>query len=303
MKLQLERLLAVSEVRPARLFLTVLSLIFGVEATVMVAMPQLFPNDQEKLYYAIFDACFLTGVLAPLLWWLVIVPLRTLAATRLRLLDRILEAQEEERGRIARELHDSIGQLMTCLQVGLRAAEESISDVVLQQRLQELRNVGAESHREIRRISSGLRPTVLDDVGLQAALERHCDDLHRMSGIEADLCASGLTQQRLPQAMETACYRIVQEATTNAIRHGQATRLSIELQIENDVLHLSVRDNGCGFDLQQVLEQRGPQNSVGLWSIEERAELLHGSVSIESTLGVGTTIFVQFPIPSDESAS
>lgn len=295
MRIRLQRLLVATEVQPAKLFLTVLTLIFGVEAAVMVVMPIFIPNDQKELYYAILDACLLTGALAPLLWWLVIVPLRVLAATRLRLLDRIMETQEEERGRIARELHDSLGQLLTCLQVGLRAAEELTDDDALRSRLEELRNVGAETHREIRRIASGLRPPVLDDVGLQAALERHCEELNRTTAVTSSYLTEGAAETRLPGPVETACYRIAQEATTNALRHGKATQVSIVLRIEPEQVILSIRDNGCGFDPKARQVRHGTHRSIGLWSIQERAELLSGSVSLESAPGAGTTVIVKLP--------
>ncbi len=300
MKIRLERMLAVAEVQPAKLFLAVLALIFGVEAAVMVVMPYFIPNDQKELYYAVLDACLLTSTLAPLLWWLVIVPLRVLAATRLRLLDRIMEAQEEERGRIARELHDSLGQLLTCLQVGLRAAEESTVDDLLRTRLQELRNVGSETHREIRRIASGLRPPVLDDVGLQAALERHCEDFNKTTSITATLAVDDESQTRLPGPVETACYRIVQEATTNALRHGKATLIDVVLKIEPMQLRLSIQDNGCGFDPKTRISRKGTHQSIGLWSIQERVELLSGTVSLESAPGAGTTVLVTLPLSETE---
>lgn len=296
MKVRLERMLAATEVRPAKLFFAVLSLIFGVEATVMFVMPYFLPNDQKEIYYAVLDACLLTGTLAPLLWWLVIVPLRVLAATRLRLIDLILEAQESERGQLARELHDSLGQLLTCLQVGLRATEESTTDEKVQSRLQELRNVGAETHREIRRIASGLRPTVLDDVGLQAALERHCEELNRTKAVMATLAVEGDSQKRMPGAVETACYRIAQEATTNALRHGKATKINISLQVKRDEVRLSVQDNGCGFDPKAKQTRQGTHQSIGLWSIQERVELLSGTVSLESAPGMGTTVLVTLPL-------
>ncbi len=138
--MKLERLQAAGDWRPSTLFWIVLALIFSVEVSVMLVLPHVLPGEEGKTYYAILDACLLTSVLSPLLWRLVVVPLQVLAATRLKLLDRILEAQEEERGRIARDLHDSLGQLLTCLQVGLRAVEESTDDVALRVRLQALRD-------------------------------------------------------------------------------------------------------------------------------------------------------------------
>lgn len=298
--MKLERLQAAGDWRPSTLFWIVLALIFSVEVSVMLVLPYALPGEEGKTYYAILDACLLTSVLSPLLWRLVVVPLQVLAATRLRLLDRIMEAQEAERGRIARDLHDSLGQLLTCLQVGLRAVEESTDDAALRVRLQALRDVGSETHNEIRRISSGLRPTVLDDVGLQPALERHCEDVNRTQAAKAVFSVSGQLTNRLPRSIETTCYRIVQEATTNSLRHGHATEISISMIIEPLALKLIVKDNGDGFDPQVEVDRRGTLKHVGLWSIRERVGLLGGTVSLESDRGAGTTLSVSLPVNHQE---
>lgn len=287
-------------VKPWRLFLVVLGLIFAVEATVMFLLPVLLPIGASASYTAIFDACMLTVMLAPLMWWLVIRPLQSLAETRAELLARVLTAQEEERGRIARDLHDGLGQSLTCLTVGLRAVEERSADEAVRQHVQELRRIGSETHQEIRRLATGLRPSVLDDLGLLAALERYLDDLSKIQGVKTHLDAQHLGRTRLPNAVETALYRIVQEATTNAIRHGAATEIRLTVGRTPRMVELEIRDNGCGFDPQVALRRCGEAHSFGLYSMRERVDLLSGTLNIDSRPGAGTAVTVQIPLPKSE---
>lgn len=287
-------------VKPWRLFLVVLGLIFAVEATVMFLLPVLLPIGASATYTAIFDACMLTVMLAPLMWWLVIRPLRSLAATRTELLARVLTAQEEERGRIARDLHDGLGQSLTCLTVGLRAVEESSSDEAIRLQVQELRRIGSETHQEIRRLATGLRPSVLDDLGLATALERYLDELRRIQGVQTKLDVQHLGSTRLPNAVETALYRIVQEATTNAIRHGAATEIRLTVRRTPRMVELEIRDNGCGFEPQAAFRRCGEAHSFGLCSMRERVDLLSGTLNIDSRPGAGAVVTVQIPLPQSE---
>ena len=283
--------------KPWRLFLVVMGLIFAVEAAVMLLLPVLLPTNASTFHTAVFDACLLTGMLAPAMWWLIIRPLRSLIATRTELLARVLTAQEEERGRIARDLHDSLGQSLTCLTVGLRAVEERSTDADVRQHLQELRRVGADAHQEIRRLATGLRPSVLDDVGLSAALERHFDDIHKVQGLVTNLDLSGLSLERLPRDIETTLYRIVQEATSNAIRHGGATEIQLVVQRNAKTLELVLHDNGCGFDPIAAFRGCRESRSFGLCSMRERVDLLSGTLHVDSAIGAGTTVKVQIPVP------
>lgn len=290
-------------VKPWRLFVVVLGLIFAVEATVMFLLPVLLPVGVSATYVAVFDACLLTLLLAPLLWALVIRPLRSLAETRTELLSRVLTAQEEERGRIARDLHDGLGQSLTCLTVGLRAVEERSSDAAVREHVQELRRIGSETHQDIRRMATGLRPSVLDDLGLAAALERYLDDISKIHGVQTKLDVDGLANSRLPNAVETTLYRIVQEATTNAIRHGAATEIQLTVRRTPKSVELQIRDNGCGFDPQAAFRRCGQAHSFGLCSMRERVDLLSGTLNIDSSPGAGTLVTVRIPLPSVERNS
>ncbi len=289
-------------VKPWRLFVVVLGLIFSVEVTVMLLLPVLLPIGVTATFTAAFDACLLTVVLAPLLWGLVIRPLRSLAATRTELLGRVLTAQEEERGRIARDLHDGLGQSLTCLTVGLRAIEERSSDEEVRHHLQELRRIGAETHEEIRRLAAGLRPRLLDDLGLVAALDRFLDELSKVHRVQTHLDVQQLGTTRLPMAFETALYRIAQEATTNALRHGEATDIRLVARRTPQSVELEIRDNGCGFDPPTAIPQSNATRSFGLCSMRERVDLMSGTLSIDSRPGAGTLVAVQIPLPPSKLA-
>ena len=287
-------------VKPGRLFLVVLGIIFLVESAVMLLLPSLLPKGATASRQAVVDACLLTGTLAPMLWVLVIRPLRELAQTRTELLSRVLTAQEEERGRIARDLHDSLGQSLTCVTVGLRAVEESVADEAMRRQLQELRRIGADAHEEIRRLATGLRPILLDDLGLAAALERYFDDIAKVNGVRTTFDFHGLEQTRLPQVIETTLFRIVQEASSNAVRHGAATELRLFLRRVGRIVELEIQDNGCGFDPQVVQRRDCESQSFGLCSMRERVALLSGTFDLKSQPGTGTTIAVQLPLPKTE---
>lgn len=282
---------------PCRLFALLLLSIFAVEAVVMLVLPQILPQPSSVSFTALIDACLLTSLLAPLIWILVIRPLQRLAEIRHQLLALTLATQEEERRRIARDLHDDLGQSLTSLLVGLRTIEEASSEEAIRQQIQKLRQIGSDTHEEIRRLARGLRPAVLDDIGLQPALERLFNELCSIQDIDAQLDPGIQELPRLPGEIETACYRIVQEATANAIRHGAATKLRLGLRYTPQEIRLSIRDNGRGFDTSKVLRGTDAEAPFGLMNIFERAWLCGGTVSLQSQPGEGATIDVRIPLP------
>ncbi|MCE9603397.1 MAG: sensor histidine kinase [Planctomycetia bacterium] len=283
-------------VRPLRLFLSVLALVFIVEATVMLSLPWILPADSTPQLEALVDACGLTLVLAPLLWWLVIRPLQRLAALRSLLVSQLLAAQETERRRMAHDLHDGLGQTLTTLTVGLRTLEEAPSLETVKMYARELRRIGGEAHEEIRRLARGLRPAVLDDLGLAAALERYVADFRTAHGVDASFTCNCPLESRLPAEVETTLYRIAQEATMNALRHGRAGRIEVALECGAKSAELRVGDDGRGFDAGEVLRRPAAQGPFGLLSMRERAEQLHGEATIVSTIGVGTQVSVVVPL-------
>jgi len=209
---------------------------------------------------------------------------------------RLLEAQELERRRIARELHDETGQTLTSLLIGMRALAEMPMRKAVRKRVSELRKTAARAINEIKRLALGLHPSVLDDLGLETALTRLTEEFVHAHGLMVDLHMNGLDGHRLPLAVETTLYRIVQEALTNVAKHAGGARVSVLLQCSPSAAKVIIEDDGRGFDVQTVLKSAGRLNRMGLHGMRERAALLNGSIEIESTPGGGTTIYAQVPI-------
>ena len=211
-------------------------------------------------------------------------------AARTRLLEKLITAQEEERKRIARELHDTVGQSLTSIMVGLAVMEKASGDRADAKR-RELRILAGETLTQVRELSRELRPSALDDLGLGAALDRYAEDFAlRCRGITID--AHVELPERLPPSTETAIYRIVQEAMTNAARHGDPSTISMLVVQRNESVSAIIEDDGSGFDPQSV---RRSHTSVGIHAMQERTELLGGRFAIESGRD-GTTVYVEVPL-------
>ncbi|MBA3965558.1 MAG: PAS domain-containing sensor histidine kinase [Nitrospirales bacterium] len=212
------------------------------------------------------------------------------------LLNKIMTAQEDERRRISRELHDEIGQSLTSLLVGLRAAEEDARSDGIGARVHDLRKITSTTLQEVQRLARGLRPSILDDFGLEEAIARYGAEFSSTYGIEVDVAQNWQSHDRLPPAMETALYRILQEALTNVGKYAKATTVSILLQRNSNQVRLIVEDNGQGFDVEEIVRKAATGAHLGLHGMRERTLLLNGSISIESSSGAGTTIYVNIPL-------
>jgi signal transduction histidine kinase len=215
-------------------------------------------------------------------------------ATRLELMKRVISAEDDERRRVARELHDETGQSLTAVLVGLRAIEEQAITLDVQSAAQRLRRVAAQTVDDIGRLARGLHPAVLDDLGLAEAVRRHGNDWARSFGIAVDLRLPGPIPHPLPPFVQTTVYRIVQEALTNVARHARAHAVAVELTYEGAMLELVVQDDGVGFDTGTT---RREASGLGLHGMRERVGLLGGSFEIESTPGRGTVVRARVPAP------
>jgi signal transduction histidine kinase len=209
------------------------------------------------------------------------------------LLERIISAQEEERRRISRELHDELGQWMTSLTIRLRSAQEARTRSEMRLLIEELRSDTARTLGKTREVARGLRSNVLDDLGLDAALNLYAADFTRTHGIQVDVHVTGLDGGRLPQPVETTLYRIAQESLTNAARHAGARTVSVLVQSQPSETRLVVEDDGKGFDSDAVLD--APHSHLGIHGMRERAELLNGRLWVESSPGKGTAVCVAIP--------
>ncbi len=215
---------------------------------------------------------------------------------------QIVDAQEAERQRIARELHDATGQSLTAIALGLRGAANTVDRdaPLLSSQLDALQSFAQDALSELRRIIADLRPPQLDDLGLIAALRWYVRTFNaRNPTIHTTLTVAG-ELARLPAHYETVIFRIVQEALTNVARHSGATHASVVLESRPDEVIVTIQDNGQGFDPAQVLARRGPNASWGLLGIRERALLLGGEHQIKSAPQQGTLIRVRARIQNNE---
>jgi signal transduction histidine kinase len=204
-------------------------------------------------------------------------------------LSRVVQAQELERGMLARELHDETGQALTSILLGLKPLEEALSDHPARAALAELREHVVAAMQDVRRLAVQLRPAVLDDFGLVAALERLTETFAEQTGIRVDF-HSALGEKRLPGEVETALYRVVQESLTNIVKHASARRVSISIARRDSAVAAVIEDDGDGFDPRIVRE-----GGVGLLGMRERLALLDGRVELESRPGAGTTLVAKVP--------
>lgn len=216
-------------------------------------------------------------------------------ASRLRA-SQIINAQEQERQRIARELHDETSQVLTSLLISLAVLEESVETQEARERIADTRTLAHSTLRAIRNLSIDLRPSALDDLGLLPALRWYVKEYQKKCAIEVDFQATGF-KERLPAEMETALYRIVQEGLTNTAKHANAHKVNITLKEDMDRVYAKIVDDGQGFDYEGLLKTPGQERGLGLAGMQERAVLLDGALDIHSTPGQGTVIQVSIPLP------
>jgi signal transduction histidine kinase len=212
-----------------------------------------------------------------------------------RLSRRLLEAQENERRTIARELHDEFGQALQALKINLQTAQRFPADSA--QRLTESIDIVNRTLQQVRNLSLDLRPSLLDDLGVVAALEWYIERHAQRTGIAAHFEADS-PDLRLEPTLETVCFRVVQEALTNVARYAHARTVQVELRQRGADIHLVVRDDGVGFDSQTAQARAAGGASFGLLGMRERVELVGGRLSITSAPEQGTEIHASFPLPS-----
>ena len=216
------------------------------------------------------------------------------ARARRELLGRVIGAQESERARVSRDLHDDVGQALTSVLLGLRLVEDGLNGPAVdcgdaRQRVAELRDLVADALRRSRQLAFDLRPTVLDDVGLVPALRRLRETIADRSGIAVELDTSGIgAEERLAPEIETVIYRVVQEALTNVIRHARASAASVTVTARDAHLRVLVEDDGVGFDPDDPRA-----GHLGIDGMLERAQLVGGRLAVSSQPGAGTTVLLE----------
>ena len=214
---------------------------------------------------------------------------------------QIINAQEQERQRIARELHDETSQVLTSLLISLAVLEKSVETTDARERIADTRALAHSTLRAIRNLSIDLRPSALDDLGLLPALRWYVKEYQKKCSIVVDFHATGF-KERLPAEMETALYRIVQECLTNTAKHANARKVSIMLKEDIGQVYARIVDDGQGFDYEALLKTPGQERGLGLAGMHERAVLLDGKLDIHTVPGQGTTIQVSIPLPATASS-
>jgi signal transduction histidine kinase len=211
------------------------------------------------------------------------------------LLRKIISAQEEERKRIARELHDEISQTLTALLIALEAVREVSSPKAVEEKTGTIRGLALRAIDSIHRMIFDLRPAVLDDLGLSAAIKWYAEERLKPLGINVHF-EGDIFEVRLPTQIETALFRVAQETITNIAKHSEAENVIINLELGDSLITLEIEDDGKGFDIEGISDIKVGSRGLGLLGMKERALLLEGTLEVQSHPGSGTRVVVTVPL-------
>jgi signal transduction histidine kinase len=210
---------------------------------------------------------------------------------------KIIETQENERRQIAKELHDSIGSSLAAIKFAVEGKLQTMTNGPPSDTIP-LEKIAGHIHdtiNEVRRVSTNLRPSMLDDLGLLATIEWYCrssGEMHADTRIETELA---LNEEKIPEYSKIVIYRVLQEALNNALRHSRADSIRLSLEAVNDRIRLCIEDNGCGFDPDETIQSSDPLSGYGLKGMRDRAEVVGGTLSLDSGPGRGTTVCLDLP--------
>ncbi|GAA0427053.1 cache domain-containing protein [Cocleimonas flava] len=258
-------------------------------------------NTNKKTLLLTSIIAIIATLLTSLIGFLINLSEGKLATQKMRdLTNKTVNFQEDERKRVSRELHDGINQLLVSVRYKLDTAKskllkpnsetENTANII--DEADEILNTGIQ---EVRRISRDLRPSLLDDLGLDSAIKSLLSDFSERTNIIVDY-KNNATNTRLPQEIETAFYRIIQEAVTNIEKHAlSAKHVTLKIDKKRASIHLSISNDGIGFD-KQTLEQTNPERGLGLRNMVDRTELLEGFLTVNSSIDKGTTVIVHIPL-------
>jgi signal transduction histidine kinase len=210
-----------------------------------------------------------------------------------KIIESVMEAQEKERKKISREMHDGIGQNLSIVKMNLEMAAQKNGKP--NEDFNSTINLINESIQELKKLSMDVRPSILDDLGLVPALRWYIKNC--ASSTNAKIIFTGDIECRLSPGIETNIYRIVQEALSNTLKHSKANKINISLKNGNNEIFLSIKDDGQGFDIEKYLKTRLKDNQLGIISIQERVTLMNGTFHIDSKIGEGTTKEIKIPVP------
>jgi PAS domain S-box-containing protein len=225
-------------------------------------------------------------------------------AAHLQALSRLVDLQETERASLARELHDQLGQELNALNIGLALLHHHFRDLAtLQDEVQRLQGLASHLVQAMHRKAWELRPPALDDFGLQVALQRYCTDFAQSSRLTVRFWTQNMEIERLPLRVETALYRVAQEALANVYFHARARTVNVLLQRHEQTVSLIVEDDGQGFNAEALRRRGDIRSYLGLLGMEERMLLIGGTLTVESQPGEGTTVLASVPVPLRQRAS
>ena len=217
-----------------------------------------------------------------------------------RLRRHLMRASEDERLRLSHELHDQTGQTLTAATLAAKEVEKFV-DADGRQRLTKLNSLLDQMGRTLHHVAWELRPASIDELGLAATLDNYVSDWSDQTGIAAEFYGKGGDIDTLPDDVRTTIYRVIQEALTNIAKHAyEANRVSVVITRAGAMLQLTIDDNGDGFDLAEKLGGPSKYGSLGIPSMRERLSMIGGALEIESSEGVGTTVFARIPIEPEE---
>ncbi|MBX3372573.1 MAG: sensor histidine kinase [Phycisphaeraceae bacterium] len=289
----------VEAISPIRVLVIVLVVAFGVELAFMIFAERDGPTGGRDFLVSLLDALFVVAALWPVLWIFVVRPLRATIAERRTFLDRTLAIQEEERSRLARDLHDELGQAQTAVLLGARSIMNAATLADAKIGAEKVVQMAASTIESSRRLARGLATGVLTDLGLAVAADRLCEDVASASGTAIERTIRTGSGRYDPE-IEIAAYRVLQESLNNAVRHAQATRLQVVLEDTGGSLRLTVSDNGVGMPRDPSGSRGG---GFGIQGMRQRVLLRDGAFSIMSSQAGGTVISATFPHARKRTAS
>lgn len=277
---------------PWAVWILVLAVVSVTEYAIMLLLPMVLYDEPPRLLESTVDAVALSVTLSPLLWWTVVRPLHRAVQLRERFLGELFASVEQDRRRIAREIHDSLGQSVTLLVSGLRSLAEQENLEVVRRRGRDLERIAETALADVKRLALGLRPTLLDDFGLAAAAECLAAEIQRHYSLTVEVEDETVQGIRFAEKVEAAVFRICQEALNNVVRHASAKCAAVRLVREPHMLVLEVSDDGCGIQ-KAVLREGAESGHLGLIGMRERAAVLGGELTISSRSGCGTRIIAR----------
>lgn len=282
---------------PWLIWSVVLAVIFCAEFLIMRCIPYVLGPDRSPVGEAIVDALALTAFVAPLLWFLIVLPLKRAAAIRERFLADLFTAIEAERRRLAREVHDGVGQSLSLVISGLRSTERLAGLEETRRKCEELLVAAQHALAEAKRLSLGLRPSLLDDLGLRPALMQLISDVEKHSSLAVQADLGEMVDHRWGDNIETHLFRIIQEGLCNVVKHAQASSAKVSIATDGGDCVVEVSDDGKGVsdaELQTAMHNGG---HLGIIGIQERLKLLNGTYELRTVEPHGTLLTVRFPLP------